>query len=132
MDLLPLAGRPTSPPERVADYAPSEWICCRGEFVVGLVADRVVAMGALRRSDDGSAKVTRMRIHPRHQRQGFGRLVLKRLETRARVLGYDRLTLDTTVAQKAARAFYGSHGYTETGRTRLGPFEVILFEKRLG
>jgi GNAT superfamily N-acetyltransferase len=103
----------------------------RGEFLVGLVDDEIVAVGGLRRSDDRRGQITRMRVHPLSQRQGFGRLVLERLETRARELGYRTLCLDTTVGQTAARAFYRDEGYLETGRMRLGPFDVILFEKHL-
>lgn len=103
----------------------------RGEFLVGLVDDEVVAMGALRRSDARRAQITRMRVHPRFQRRGFGHLILGRLEDRGRELGYETFHLDTTVEQEAAQAFYRAHGYAETGRTSLGPFRVILFEKRL-
>jgi GNAT superfamily N-acetyltransferase len=103
----------------------------RGEFLVGLAGEETVAIGALRRSEDGRAQITRMRVHPQFQRRGYGRLILERLEARARELGYRTVHLDTTVGQTAAQTFYGSHGYAETGRTRLGPFDVILFEKRL-
>jgi GNAT superfamily N-acetyltransferase len=103
-----------------------------GEFLVGLVDGEVVAMGALRRAGSDCAEITRMRIHPRFQRRGFGRLILERLEASARELGYERLRLDTTVGQAAAKALYLSHGYADTGRSRIGPFDVILFEKRLG
>lgn len=103
----------------------------RGEFLVGLVDDEIVAVGGLRRSDPARAQITRMRVYPRWQRRGFGRLILGRLEARARELGYEVLHLDTTVHQTEAQAFYQAHGYAETGRARLGPFEVILFEKQL-
>ena len=58
-----------------------------GEFLVGLVNGRVVAMGALRRLNGSAAEVKRMRVHPRFQRRVFGRLVLARLERRAVELG---------------------------------------------
>ena len=102
-----------------------------GEFLVGVVDGEIVAMGALRRDRDGRGQITRMRVHPRVQRRGFGHLILERLEERARELGYVSVHLDTTVEQEAAQAFYRAHGYEEFGRTRLGPFRVVLFEKRL-
>ena len=52
-------------------------------------------------------------------------------ENRARELGYETLHLDTTVGQTAAQALYRNHGYTETRRTQLGRFEVILFAKSI-
>lgn len=39
--------------------------------------------------------------------------------------------LETTVGQRAAQALYRSEGYTEAGRGKAGPFELILFEKHI-
>jgi ribosomal protein S18 acetylase RimI-like enzyme len=102
-----------------------------GEFLVGLVDGRVVAMGALRRLSDSVAEIKRMRVHPRFQRRGFGRLVLARLERQAVELGYRTLRLDTTVGQTGAQELYRSVGYREVGRDQLAGFDVIFFEKRL-
>ena len=102
-----------------------------GEFLVGVEDARIVAMGALRPRDARRAEVRRMRVHPAVQRSGFGRRLLHRLEQRAAELGYRTLVLDTTVQQQAAQALYRSEGYKETGRGREGPFELILFEKRI-
>ena len=107
------------------DEIPAIYLDARGEFLVGTVGERVVAMGALRRVSDTSARITRMRVHPDHQRRGYGRRVLERLERRAAELGYSRLELDTTTLQTAAQALYASAGYVETRRSQLGPFTVI-------
>jgi ribosomal protein S18 acetylase RimI-like enzyme len=103
-----------------------------GEFLVGLIDGRVVAMGALRHITDLVAELKRMRVHPRFQRRGFGRLVLEQLERRAAELGYTTLRLDTTVVQAAAQELYRSTGYRQVGRGCLAEFDVIFFEKRLG
>jgi ribosomal protein S18 acetylase RimI-like enzyme len=103
----------------------------RGEFVVGLLEDQLVAMGALRRTSAHRAEIKRMRVAPHAQRSGFGRLILSHLELRARQLGYTHLHLDTTAGQLAAQALYRRHGYRETGRERRGPFQLIFFEKSL-
>jgi ribosomal protein S18 acetylase RimI-like enzyme len=103
----------------------------RGEFLVGELDGRLVAMGALRRESETTARITRMRVHPGCQRRGFGRRVLERLELRAGELGYTELVLDTTVGQTAARALYASAGYRETGRSRVGRFEVIDMRRSL-
>ncbi len=95
------------------------------------VGDHVVAMGAFRRSGPERAKIKRMRVHPLHQRRGYGRLILARLEARAIELGYSRLHLDTTVGQQAARRLYQRHGFEEVGRGRLGAFELVLLEKNI-
>ncbi len=100
-----------------------------GEFLVGLVNGRLVAMGGVRRLSDSVAEVKRMRVHPRFQRRGFGRLVLDQLERRAGELGYRRLRLDTTNRQVGAQMLYRRAGYREVGRGRLAGFDVIFLEK---
>jgi len=102
-----------------------------GEFLVGELDGRIVAMGALRRHTDETAEITRMRVHPDFWRRGFGRQVLTRLERRAAELEYRSLSLETTTGQTAAQELYRNSGYVEAGRRRHGPFEVIRFEKTL-
>ena len=82
----------------------------RGEFLVGLLDGEIVAMGALRRDGERRGQITRMRVHPRLQRRGFGHRILERLETRARELDYETLFLDTKVEQAAAQSLYRAHG----------------------
>lgn len=103
-----------------------------GEFLLGWLDGRLVAMGALRHVTAVAAEIKRMRVHPRFQRRGFGRTLLARLEDRARELGYSKLRLDTTVVQTAAQALYAREGYSQVGRGQLAGVEVIYYEKRLG
>jgi ribosomal protein S18 acetylase RimI-like enzyme len=102
-----------------------------GEFLVGTLDGRVVAMGALKRLTEERAEIKRMRVHPDFWRRGFGQRILGRLERKACESGYRSLVLDTTTGQTAAQELYRGSGYVETGRRRRGPFELILFEKQL-
>ena len=102
-----------------------------GEFLVAELDGRIVGMGALRRRDATRAAITRMRVHPAHQRQGIGQAILTRHEARASGLGYTTLVLETTVRQTAAQRFYLKNGYAETGRSRMYGFDVIHYEKTL-
>ena len=103
-----------------------------GEFLVGEDDGRIVAMGAIRRRTPDCAEVKRMRVHPEHQRKGFGKQILDALEHRAIELGYSRLGLDTAVQLVPAQQLYLHNGFQETGRGRLGGFEVIYYEKAIG
>ena len=103
-----------------------------GEFLVGLLDAKIVAMGALKRLSADRVEVKRMRVHPNYQRNGFGQTILSRLERRASELGYKHICLDTTTKQEAAQALYKKNGYQETEQKCVGPFVVIFFEKRLG
>ena len=103
-----------------------------GEFVVGFVDERLVAMGALKRLAPGQAEIKRMQVDPDYQRRGFGKAVLDYLEAAAAGLGISTLVLDTTAVQVAALAFYGKNGYRETGRRLHSQFELVFFAKQLG
>jgi len=103
-----------------------------GEFLVGLLDGEIVAMGALERESDTRARLTRMRVQPGHQRQGFGQAILDALESRAVELGYEELLLDTTARQEAARAFYEANDYAEFTREQWGEFDVRIYRKSLG
>lgn len=102
-----------------------------GEFLVGTLDGRIVAMGALRKTSADRAEVKRMRVHPDFQRRGFGQTILDALETKAREMGYKTLHLDTSTLQTAAQQFYAKNGYAETGREKHGRFTLIFYKKRL-
>jgi ribosomal protein S18 acetylase RimI-like enzyme len=103
----------------------------RGEFLVGTIDGRIVAMGAFRKTSDERAEIKRMRVHPDFQGRGYGQMILDELERRAKAAGYTILHLDTSVVQVAAQKLYIKNGYTETGRETHGGLECILFEKRI-
>lgn len=116
---------------RSAQTIVATYIDSGGDFMVGLVDGRVIAIGALRPSGSGRAEIKRMRVHHAFQGHGYGRSLLAHLESRAHELGIEVLHLDTTTLQHAAIGLYTTSGYQEAGRRHDGPFEEILFEKRL-
>ena len=101
-----------------------------GEFLVGVLDGRVVAMGALRRVSTTEAEVKRMRVEPGLQGRGYGQVLLDVLHRRAVELGYSTLSLDTTLHQKAARRLYEANGYREVRRGRIGPFDCVFYRRR--
>ncbi len=110
---------------------PTAYFAPGGEYLVGRVAGRMVAMGGFTRTLDDEAEIKRMRVHSDCQRRGFGRTILEALEDRAREFGIELLRLETTVRQEAANKFYRKNGYAETGRGKTLGFDVIRYEKRL-
>ena len=106
-----------------------QYLAAGGEFLVGEIDGRIVAMGALLRVSPDRAEIKRMRVDPGHQRRGFGRTILEHLIGRARELGYTTLHLETTTRQTAARALYAAFAFTEVARSRHGPFEVLRLER---
>ena len=82
-----------------------------GAFVVGWEDGRAVAGGALKRLEPGVAEIKRMYVLPEARRRGHARRLLVALEHTARVLGYQRVRLDTGARQPHARALYESAGF---------------------
>ncbi|WP_307796446.1 GNAT family N-acetyltransferase [Actinomadura barringtoniae] len=121
-----------------------------GEFIVGELDGRIVAMGGLRRADlvpGGSARafggyvpgapkldaveMVRLRVSPSVQRRGYGTAVVQALEERAAEFGYRVLRADTTELQGPALALYRGFGWSETKREVIGGIVNIYLEKRL-
>ncbi|WP_219461967.1 GNAT family N-acetyltransferase [Nonomuraea rhizosphaerae] len=107
------------------------YLACGGDFLVGEIGSRVVAMGGLRPIDSETAEVCRLRVHPGFQRRGFGATMLRALEHRAVELGFTAIRGDTTLNQGAALALYERHGWRETSRRQVGELVVVYGEKRL-
>jgi ribosomal protein S18 acetylase RimI-like enzyme len=103
----------------------------RGEFLVGEVAGEVAALGGLRRVDDVTAEMVRLRVRPDLQGRGYGTTLVTVLEQRAAELGYRLLRADTTVKQRAAIALYRSYGWREVDRKVTGSTVTVYFEKHL-
>ncbi|PCR89744.1 GNAT family N-acetyltransferase [Natrinema ejinorense] len=119
-----------------------------GEFLVGELADRIVAMGAFRPVDesasiatfvpdlvDAAVEVTRLRVDPAVQRRGYGRQIYRELEERARSRGFEQVVLDTRPTQTAARGLYDTEGLEAVCRERFeafdDPFELIFYRKSI-
>jgi GNAT superfamily N-acetyltransferase len=113
-------------------YAIEEhYLSNHGEFLVGEDDGKIVAMGALLRISPTCAEITRMRVHPDYQGQGYGQHILSELETCARTLGYTTLHLHTSIVQLAAQKLYERNDFHEVGRGMQQNLEIILYEKEL-
>jgi GNAT superfamily N-acetyltransferase len=101
------------------------------EFLVGIIGEGLVAMGAYLPVDTETVQIKRMRVAPEQQHRGYGRRILAELESRAIRQGFTKATLDTTVEQIAAQRRYSSSGYLVMGHGQLGHFETVQFARKL-
>jgi GNAT superfamily N-acetyltransferase len=102
-----------------------------GEFLIGLAGDDFVACGGYIPKSATEIEIKRMRVHPAHQRKGYGRALLKALEENATSRGFDVAHLETTTSQRAALNLYVSAGYRQVGETEVRGFQVLHFSKPL-
>ena len=104
-----------------------------GEFLIGEINGKIVAMGAFKKVSEKKAEIKRMRVHRDYQKKGFGQTILDELEKRAAKMGYKILRLDTTDRQKSAQKFFEKNGYIKTKSKIFSEhdFEMIFYEKKL-
>jgi GNAT superfamily N-acetyltransferase len=102
-----------------------------GEFLIGLLDDRLIAMGGFKRVSDAAAELRRMRIERELQGKGYGTLLLHELERIAFQAGIRTLCLETARSRPLTLEFYRKHGYQETGRGCYGAVETVRFTKTL-
>ena len=116
-----------------SDFEDIEGVYIRsgGEFLIGEIDGRIIAMGALKPLTSTIVELKRMRVLPPYQRMGFGQLMLDCLEDRAKELGFSVIELDTTGQQLAARKLYEKNGYKKFGERRKSDFVELLFRKVL-
>jgi GNAT superfamily N-acetyltransferase len=72
-------------------------------------------------------------VEPRHQRRGWGSELIRHLEARARELGADELSLDTSEGAAHLIALYERRGYRHVGHAQWEHtnFRSVLLSKRL-
>ena len=88
----------------------------RGRLLLARIDGEPVGVGALKPVDATSVECKRMYVRPTHSGRGIGRLLLERLITDARSLGYTHVQLETLDFMTSAHALYRSVGFVETGR----------------
>jgi GNAT superfamily N-acetyltransferase len=106
---LDLASRYGGPDETPVD--PSAFVQPAGVFLLAYADGELIGCAGLRRFDRATVELKRMYIRAPYRRQGHARRLLAGVEDRARWMGYQRLVLETGLAQPEAIALYESAGY---------------------
>ncbi len=119
--------------EDEADLSDLENVYIRpgGEFLLGFVGPRLMAMGGFKRLSNISAELKRMRVARDLQGQGYGTILLEQLERRAWQAGIVRLCLEAAKRRPLTLEFYRKHGYHESGHGFYGAVETVRFVKTL-
>jgi len=119
--------------EDEADLIAVEQVYLRagGEFLIGFIGERLVAMGGFRRITETSVELRRMRIERELQGKGLGTQLLRELEQTAYRSGIRTICLETARRRPLTLDFYRKHGYQETGTGFYGEVETVQFSKSL-
>jgi GNAT superfamily N-acetyltransferase len=110
---------------------PDQMVPPHGVFLVGCEDGRPIAIGGVRRLQDGICEIKRMYVVPGARSRGAGRALLAALEEAARELGYERARLDAGPAQRHSRLLFEASGYVEIPKYNDNHIAVYFAEKRL-
>ena len=110
---------------------PDEMVAPGGQFLVGYEDERPVAIGGVRRLEDGVCEIKRMYVVPDARSRGVGRALLKALENAAAELGYTRARLDAGPAQQHSRRLFAGTGYAQIRCYNDNHIADYFAEKRL-
>jgi GNAT superfamily N-acetyltransferase len=102
-------------------HLPVEYGPPRGAFLLALQADSFVGCGAIRPFSESACEMKRLYVSSRNQNNGVGRRLATALIAEARVIGYERMLLDTLLSMASARRLYESLGFTSIKSYRFNP-----------
>ena len=92
---------------------------------------KIIAMGALQKSTKRTAKLKRIRVHPKYQRKGIGQALLNILEEKAKQTGYKNIILTTLKRQRKAQKFYEKNKYIKYREGSEHGFKTLYYKKLL-
>ena len=98
-----------------------------GRLLLARYAGHAAGCIALRKLEAGICEMKRLYVRPDNRGLGLGRLLAERLIAEARMIGYERMRLDTIEsAMKDAIALYRRMGFRE-----IAPYSTIPIESAL-
>ena len=98
-----------------------------GRLLLARFGDHAAGCVALRKLDAGICEMKRLYVRPGNRGSGLGRILVERLITEARLIGYERMRLDTVQsAMGDAIALYRRMGFQE-----IAPYSDIPIESAL-
>ncbi len=98
-----------------------------GRLYLAYDQDEAIACIALRPFKDHVGEIKRLYVKPSHRRQGLSKILVKRILEDARMIGYQRLVLDTLNTMTPAMKLYKTCGFQEIEAYYPNPLEGATY-----
>jgi len=82
---------------------------------------------ALRRIDDRTCEMKRLYVKDIFRGKNIGKLLVDKIILEAKIIGYDKMRLDTTSTMRSAQKLYRSAGFYEIDPYYPNPLEGVLY-----
>jgi len=107
---------------------PGKYSSPDGRLFLAYSEEDLAGCAALRKIDPGVCEMKRLFVRDQFRRFGIGRLLIDRLLTAARDIGYRAMRLDTYPAKMGkAVGLYRQYGFIEIPAYYNNPYEGVLF-----
>ena len=107
-------------------YAPPE-----GRLLLAYSDGELAGCIALRKLDNRTCEMKRLFVRPSFRGKGYGRIMIENLIEEARVIGYERMWLDSLPGKMdAAIALYKELGFKEIAAYYDNPLESVVYLER--
>lgn len=104
-------------------YAPSS-----GRLLLARQQSQTAGCVALRLLEPGICEMKRLYVRPAYRGKGVGRMLVERVITDARSIGYERMRLDTVApSMQEAVALYRRRGFREIEPYRANPNAGVIY-----
>ena len=98
-----------------------------GCLLFGLVDTSVVGCVALKKIGDGICEMKRLFVHSSYRGKGYGKLFAKKIIKEARLMGYNKMRLDTLDSLKQAMGLYQSLGFKKIDAYYDNPLPNVVY-----
>jgi putative acetyltransferase len=106
---------------------PGKYSAPGGCILLGLVDERVEGCIAMRRVDPAICEMKKLYVRPAARGHGIARMLVARLITEARDVGYQDMRLDVLAEFTAARRLYESFGFAPAPAVSFNPIPGTKF-----
>jgi ribosomal protein S18 acetylase RimI-like enzyme len=105
------------------DDLPGEYAQPNGNLFLALSQNQAIGCVAIRYFDEGICEMKRLYVKPNFRGTNAGRALAEAAINAGKIIGYEKMRLDTLISMESANQLYNSLGFIEIQPYRYNPLE---------